>query len=227
MNLKKNGKQEEFYYKKSYLEHRLQKDVMENGIAYIPCKVEGLSDIISKFSIKGCESLDADFVGYLLDFIDCVPKEYPVVLEIHGPAFSEEEKRLITEVLKSDTDYLLGKTEAQNRYHRKVFWWMVIGTIGSGILLGLIFRYSVNTGGLPPTLLFVLFQQRLLIDKPHDILPSEHRCSPALFLRFLLSCFPASCSAHVPFRSCDLLLPPSLRPFMLPGFIATMRQSDF
>ena len=36
MNLKKYGKQEEFYYKKSYLEHRLQKDVMENGIAYIP-----------------------------------------------------------------------------------------------------------------------------------------------------------------------------------------------
>jgi hypothetical protein len=90
-----------------------------------------------------------------------------------------------------------------------------------------VFRYSVNTGGLPSALLFVLFQQRLLIDKPHDILPSEHRCSPALFLRFLLSCFPASCSAHVPFRSCDLLLPPSLRPFMLPGFIATMRQSDF
>ena len=108
MNLKKYGKQEEFYYKKSYLEHRLQKDVMENGIAYIPCKVEGLGDIISKFSIKGCESLDSEFVGYLLDFIDCVPKEYPVVLEIHGPAFSEEEKRLITEVLKSDTDYLLG-----------------------------------------------------------------------------------------------------------------------
>lgn len=154
MNLKKYGKQEEFYYKKSYLEHRLQKDVMENGIAYIPCKVEGLGDIISKFSIKGCESLDADFVGYLLDFIDSVPKEYPVVLEIHGPAFSEEEKRLIIEVLKADTDYLLGKTEAQNRHHRKVFWWMVIGTIGSGILLGLINKILSD---IPLEFFYVLF----------------------------------------------------------------------
>ena len=135
MNLKKYGKQEEFYYKKSYLEHRLQKDVMENGIAYIPCKVEGLGDIISKFSIKGCESLDSEFVGYLMDFIDCVPKEYPVVL-------------------KSDTDYLLGKTEAQNRHHRKVFWWMVIGTIGSGILLGLINKILSD---IPLEFFYVLF----------------------------------------------------------------------
>ena len=62
-----NDKREEFYYKKSYLEHRLQKEVMEDGIAYIPCRVEGIGDIISKFSIKDCESLDGEFVDYLLD----------------------------------------------------------------------------------------------------------------------------------------------------------------
>ena len=49
LNSQKHNKREEFYYKKSYLEHRLQKDVMEDGIAHIPCRVEGIDDIISKF----------------------------------------------------------------------------------------------------------------------------------------------------------------------------------
>ena len=62
---------------------------MRDGIAYIPCRIDGLSDIISKFSIKGCESLDGEFVDYLLSFVDYIPAEYPVVLEIHGPKFSE------------------------------------------------------------------------------------------------------------------------------------------
>ena len=56
--------------------------------------------------------------------------------------------------IESDTDYLLGKTEAQNRHHRKVFWWMVIGTIGSGILLGLINKILSD---IPLEFFYVLF----------------------------------------------------------------------
>lgn len=49
------------------------------------------------------------------------------------------------------------------------------------------------------------------------------QCIPALSVVMLPGLVCRACSL----RSCDLLLPPSLRPFMLPGFIATMRQSDF
>ena len=59
---------EQFLYKKSYLKNRLQQDVMEDGIAYIPCKVQGINDIISKFSTKGCESLDPEFLYYITIF---------------------------------------------------------------------------------------------------------------------------------------------------------------
>ena len=155
LNWKKYNKREEYYYKKSYLEHRLQKDVIEDGIAYIPCRVEGIGDIISKFSIRGCESLDGEFMDYLLDFADCIPDEYPVVLEIYGPKFSDEEKTRITETIESDTDYLLGKTEAQNRHHRKVFWWMAVGTIGSGVLLALIKK--LITDDIPLEFFYVVF----------------------------------------------------------------------
>ncbi len=155
MNWEKYHKREEYLYKKSYLGHRLEKDVMEDGIAYIPCRVDGIGDIISKFSIKGCESLDGEFVDYLLDFVDCIPEEYPVVLEIHGPKFTDEEKKLITEIIESDTDYMLGKTEAQNRHHRKVFWWMVVGTVGSGILLALIRELIIDD--IPLEFFYVIF----------------------------------------------------------------------
>ncbi len=133
-----NKQLEEFYKKKSDLQQRLQKDLIRDGIAYLPCKVSGVDDILSKFSMPGIESLDSEFTDALMDTVDCIPQEYPLVLEIHGPHFTEEEKRMITEAVISDADYMLGKTEAQNRHHRKVFWSMVAGTVGSGILLGAI-----------------------------------------------------------------------------------------
>ena len=154
LKLKKN-KRSSFYYKKSYLDRRLQKEVMEDGIAYVPCRVDGISDIISKFSTKDCESLDGEFVDYLLDFIDCIPEEYPVVLEVHGPKFTDEEKKLITETIESDTDYMLGKTEAENRHHRRVFFWMAVGTIGSGFLLAVIKKFISDE--IPIEFFYVLF----------------------------------------------------------------------
>jgi hypothetical protein len=143
-----------FYSKDSRLEYILQKEVIRDDTAYIPCKVQGMEDIISKFSIEGCESLDDEFSNYLLSFVDCIPEEYPVVLEIHGPAFTESEKKRITEVIKSETSYLLGKTEAENRRHRKVFWWMAVGTIGSGILLSIIKQFIDE---IPLEFFYVLF----------------------------------------------------------------------
>ena len=148
-------KREEFYNKKSHLQNNLQRNVLKDGVAHIPCRVEGLSDIISKFSIEGGESLDGEFVEFLLDFIDCVPEEYPVVLEIHGPKFSEETKKRITEIIVVEGDYLLGKTEAQNRRHRKMFWGMLVGTVGSGILLG--FIKKLITEDVPIEFFYVLF----------------------------------------------------------------------
>ena len=68
LNWEKHNKREEFYYKKSYLEHRLQKDVMEDGIAYIPCLIKKIiSDEIPLEFFYVIFWLFADsFVRYLL-----------------------------------------------------------------------------------------------------------------------------------------------------------------
>lgn len=151
----KPDKRAEYYHKKSHMEHNLQRVILEDGVAYIPCRIDGLSDIVSKFSIEGAESLDGEFVDYVLDFVDIIPVEYPVILEIYGPNFPEETKQFITELIKVEGDYLLGKTEAENRHHRKVFWWMLVGTIGSGILLG--FIKNLITEDVPVEFFYVLF----------------------------------------------------------------------
>jgi hypothetical protein len=151
---KKSNREESYYSKKSKLNSRLQKDVIRNGTAYLACKVGGLDDILSKFSIKGVESLDGEFRDELLNFADCIPQEYPLVLEIHGPGFTKDEKEMITEAVISDADYMLGKTEAENRHHRKVFWGMVAGTVGSGILLGVIKNFIDE---VPLEFFYVLF----------------------------------------------------------------------
>ena len=135
---RKKDNLEKYYNKKSQLNSRLQKDVIRNGTAYLSCKVGGLDDILSKFSTEAIAAVDAEFSDALLNTVDCIPQEYPLVLEIHGPKFTEKEKEMIREAVVSDADYLLGKTEADNRHHRKVFWSMVAGTVGSGILLGAI-----------------------------------------------------------------------------------------
>ena len=151
---KKKSKLEEFYNKRSHLNSRLQKDLIRNGIAHLPCKVSGVDDILSKFSTPGVESLDGEFTDALLNTVDCIPQEYPLVLEIHGPKFTEEEKARISEAVISDADYMLGKTEAENRHHRKVFWGMVAGTVGSGILLGAIKQFIDE---VPLEFFYVLF----------------------------------------------------------------------
>ena len=150
----KRSKREEYYKKKSQLISRLNKDVIRDGTAYLSCKIEGLDDVLSKFSVNGIEALNGEFKDEFLSFVDCIPQEYPLVLEIHGPQFTEEEKKMITEAVITDADYLLGKTEADNRHRRKVFWWMVAGTVGSGVLLGVL-KHFVDD--VPLEFFYVLF----------------------------------------------------------------------
>lgn len=147
-----------YLHKKSYLEARLQKDVLEDGIAYIPCKVEGMSDIISKYSIEGCESVDQGFLDYINSFLEYIPSKYPVVLSICGHKFSDEEKEIITDTIMSEMHYMLGKTEAYNRRKKKIFIFMSVGTIITGLLLYFLLRVAIFvTTDIPIEFFYVLF----------------------------------------------------------------------
>ncbi|MCR5107006.1 MAG: hypothetical protein K6B28_02480 [Lachnospiraceae bacterium] len=144
----------EFLYKKSYLKRRLQSDVIENGVAYIPCKADNIDDIISKYSVKGCESLDTEFITYIIDYAEFVPPEYPVVLEISGAKFTPEEKNIISDTVTADMDYILGRTEEFINIRRRRFIYMIIGTVLSGVIL---FIAKKMFEGVPLEFFYVLF----------------------------------------------------------------------
>lgn len=143
-----------FLSKNSLLERRLKNEVLEDGIAYIPCRVENMEDIISRYSVRGCESLNSEFADYIMSFVECIPIQYPIVLEIYGSKFTEEEKNIIIDTIASDGDYQLGRTIQENRHHRQVFIEMVVGTVVSGLLITLIGQYI---GGIPREFFYVLF----------------------------------------------------------------------
>lgn len=152
--MKKDNSKRKFLNKKSFLQHRLNNEVLEDGIAYIPCYVQNMEDIICKYSIRDCESLNSEFAEYIMNFIECIPIKYPIVLEIYGAKFTEEQKKIIVDTITSDGDYQLGRTIQENRHHRFVFVEMVIGTVISGILLALIGRYLRE---IPKEFFYVLF----------------------------------------------------------------------
>ncbi len=152
--LTKHNSRNQFLYKKSYLEQRLQQDVIEDGTAYIPCRVNGMEDIISRFSVSGCESLNSEFSDFIIGFIEFVPPEYPVVLEIYGPEFSPEEKKIINNTITSEMDYLLGKTEEIQYIKKRRFLGIILGTVLSGIFLTVAKRILSD---VPLEFFFVLF----------------------------------------------------------------------
>ncbi|MCR5747485.1 MAG: hypothetical protein K6G03_07220 [Lachnospiraceae bacterium] len=144
----------EFLYKKSYLDRRLQTDVMENGVAYIPCKVKGIDSIISEFSVKGCESLDTDFLTFIIDFAEFIPTDYPVVLRISGAKFTPEEKKTISDTVAAEMDYILGRTEEFINIRRRRFYFMIFCTVLSGIILFIAMKMFE---GVPLEFFYVLF----------------------------------------------------------------------
>ncbi len=81
---------------------------IDKGAAYISAKVNSIDDIISKYSIKDYEWINSDFVSYLEESAYYIPMEESIVIEICGGNFSEEQKDLITKVIKDYFGLQLG-----------------------------------------------------------------------------------------------------------------------
>ena len=99
------------------------------------CCISGYNDIINTYSAKNQESLNPDFVEFLHDAADPIPDECPLVLNIIGNCLSEEEKKIITEIIREDFSYKLGLVEKEQEREFKFFVFMLIGTFIGGLLL--------------------------------------------------------------------------------------------
>lgn len=127
----KHRKHIPFQRKRSGLDDILNRAFLDNGIATIPCNVSGLDDVISHYSVPGCETLNPEFVEYITSTVEAIPANYPVVLELVGHVFTAKEKDIITRTIKADFAFDLGIVEEKNRFQRKTFLITLLGFIVS------------------------------------------------------------------------------------------------
>lgn len=142
-----------FESRKGHLDYRLKRDYVRNGIATIPCRVSDYSDVISAYSVKGCETLNPDFDEYLKSTAELMPPECPLVLNIIGNCLSREEQKTIEETIRDDLAYDLGIVEKKEKRHTQTFFLMLAGMILSGVLLW----FTKALADEPRELLYILF----------------------------------------------------------------------
>ncbi|MBR0101892.1 MAG: hypothetical protein IJQ01_00160 [Selenomonadaceae bacterium] len=142
-----------FERKKSRIDSRIRRDYIENGVATIHCCISGYNDIINTYSAKDQESLNLDFVEFLQDAANPIPDECPLVLNVIGDCLSAEEKKIIAEIIRDDFSYRLGLVEKEQDREFKMFIFMVIGLIISGLLLWL----TLSLDEVPREIFIVFF----------------------------------------------------------------------
>jgi len=142
-----------FESRKGHLDYRLKRDYVRNGIATIPCRVSDYSDVISAYSVKGCETLNPEFDEYLKSTAELMPPECPLVLNIIGNCLSREEQKTVEETIRDDLAYDLGVVEKKEKRHTQTFFLMLAGMLLSGGLLW----FTKALADEPRELLYILF----------------------------------------------------------------------
>lgn len=117
---------------------------LEDGIGYIPVKVNSIDDIISRYSIKNSEILNYEFMRYIDINANFIPWGYPLTLEIHGPKFSDKEKRLIRKTLRNHYSLLLVNKKVELKDLRVRGLHLIIAGVVSFVIYLILMYLNVN-----------------------------------------------------------------------------------
>ena len=117
--------------------YRYVKDFyLEDGLAYISCNVSDYYDVIDKYSVEGYEWLNESFARFVETNAEYIPVEYPIVLEICGQKFSDEQKAVINETIHDYYELKLGdkQIDLQNNTTQIIIF-LAIGVAATLIML--------------------------------------------------------------------------------------------
>ena len=107
---------------------------VEDGMAYISVKVKSKEDIMSRFSIKDYAWINEEFANYIEQNSYYIPVEYPIVVEICGCHFNEEEQQQITRVIKDYFGLKLGDKQIDlDMNAQKALILLIFGIISCGL----------------------------------------------------------------------------------------------
>ena len=144
---KSNINRASLFSRKSIDPNKFIKEIyVENGLAYISCNVEGYYDVIDRYSVNGYEWLNQSFTRFIEENAVTIPVTYPIVLEICGYGFTEEEKDIIEGTVADY--YALKMADVQARYNKEKKR-TIFQIIMSVIMAGLLYISSVNSNLFP------------------------------------------------------------------------------
>ncbi len=114
---------------------------LEDGLAYISCNVKDYYDIIDSRSVEGYEWLDESFAWFIESNAFYIPIEYPIVLEICGKKFTQEQQDTIIETIGDYYELKLGDKQmdlSRNTYRiLTILLFSIIAVIFSMFIRGL------------------------------------------------------------------------------------------
>lgn len=116
---------------------------MDQNSAYITVKVDDYSDIVSKYSVDNYEWINKDFADHLELMAYYIPVEEPIVIEITGKKFTDEQKKVIEKVIKTYFGLKLGdKMLLLNENRDKYLILLVFGVL-SFLMFYLLFMENI------------------------------------------------------------------------------------
>ncbi len=130
---------------------------IEDGLAYIACNVHSYEEVIDRYSVKGYEWPNRELLQYIEDNAYYIPSEYPIVVELSGVHFTEEQKRTIEKTL---TDYYvlkLGDTQLDVDDNLLKELILFGGTILSAVGLVIYWMFTQQENLLQETLLLLFW----------------------------------------------------------------------
>ena len=82
----------DFGSKRVNVEETVSNFFINNGVAHIACNVSGLDDVLNRYGVQGYETLNNELSDYIEGIVPLIGKKTPIVIEITGHDFSEEEQ---------------------------------------------------------------------------------------------------------------------------------------
>lgn len=108
------------------LERRIEESYINGDVAVISCTAREYDDVISRYSVPGCRTLNPELVAYIEENATFIPLEYPIVLEVTGRDFSESEQDEIRSTVEDYFAFVLGKAQQEVRKGRTLFVLMLL-----------------------------------------------------------------------------------------------------
>lgn len=119
------------YQKKKFEQFKKINELkISDNEAHILIKINDISEIISKNSVKYNEMLELSFIELIDRKVNYMPLDYPMVLEIQNKNLSSEEKILIRKLIKNYYSLKLAEKEMDlKQLKRKINFFLIFGII--------------------------------------------------------------------------------------------------